>query len=109
IASFYEQKSLEPILIVLSLIIIINAFTITQNAKLVKNMKFKKRGLYKFSSLFCAVIISVILAKTGAGAWAIVAMQLMSSFFLMIILWEIGRASCRERVKIPVLAYYIKL
>jgi len=87
IASFYEQKSLEPILIVLSLIIIINAFTITQNAKLVKNMKFKKRGLYKFSSLFCAVIISVILAKTGAGAWAIVAMQLMSSFFLMIILW----------------------
>lgn len=93
IADYYELEDLKLILIILSSILIINAFTITQNARLVKEMKFKKRGIYKFVSLFVAVLISVYIAYIGGGAWAIVAMQILSPFFLMIILWtKEGRA-----------------
>lgn len=87
IADFYKQPHLKNVLIVLSSILIINAFTITQNAKLVKNMQFKKRGFYKFLSLFLAVLISIYLAYIGKGLWAIVSMQVLSAFFLMLLLW----------------------
>ena len=87
IADFYELDSLKNVLVVLSSILIINAFTITQNAKLVKEMQFKKRGFYKFISLFFAVLISVIIAYFSRGVWAIVAMQLLSALFLMLIFW----------------------
>ncbi|WP_410877810.1 lipopolysaccharide biosynthesis protein [Myroides sp. DW712] len=87
IADFYDLEGLKLVLIVLSSILLINAFTITQNARLVREMKFKQRGLYKFISLLLAVLIAVYIAYIGGGYWAIIAMQVLSAFFLMVILW----------------------
>lgn len=87
IADFYKLPILKKVIWVVAFLLIINAFTITQNAKLVKDMKFKKRGLYKIISLSLAVIISVIMAYFGYGVWAIIALQVLTGLFLALILW----------------------
>ena len=86
IAAFYNDKQLTTILIVIGSVLVFNAFQITQNAKLVKGMMFRKRALYKFISLFFATIIAIILAINNYGIWALVFLQVLSSFFLTIIL-----------------------
>lgn len=86
ITSYYDNKDLYLVLISLSSILIINSFTITQNAKLVKDMKFKDRGIYKIISLIIATIIAFILAYFDFKYWSIIALQIISSFVYMIIL-----------------------
>jgi O-antigen/teichoic acid export membrane protein len=86
IAAFYNDKQLTSILIVIGSILVFNAFQITQNAKLVKGMMFRKRALYKFISLFLATIVAIVLAVNNYGIWALVFLQVLSSFFLSIIL-----------------------
>lgn len=86
IAQYYNRSVLQPVLWGLSSILLFNAFTITQNARLVKDMKFKERGLYKFLSLFFAVVVAVIVAYLGYGVWAVVFLQVLSSFFFLMIL-----------------------
>ena len=48
VADFYKDTSLENILIVSSMVLLIDAFRIPQNAKLVKELKFKKNSISKF-------------------------------------------------------------
>lgn len=86
ISTFYNDSSLKNMLYVIGAVLIFNAFQITQNAKLVKEMRFKERSLYKFISLLLATIISVILAYRGFGVWALIYLQVLSSLFLTIIL-----------------------
>jgi teichuronic acid exporter len=87
VADFYRDPALKNILIVSSFVLIINAFQITHNAKLVKNLEFKKKSIYSFISILIASIVAVILAFNGAGVWSIVAMQLLTAFILTLLLW----------------------
>lgn len=86
IAAFYDDKQLASILIVIGSVLVFNAFQITQNAKLVKGMMFREKALYKFIALLIATIVSVFLAVYGYGIWALVFLQVLSSFFLSMIL-----------------------
>lgn len=85
IAAFYNDFDLKYILIALSSILLINSFQIIQNAKLVREMKFKKRAIYKFVSLSLATIIALTMAFKGFGVWSIVTLQILSSFFLTLL------------------------
>lgn len=87
IANYYNLPILKKVIWVLASLLIINAFTIVQNVKLVKEMKFKKRGIYKLISLFFAVVASVVMAYYGYGVWAIVVLQVLTGVFLALILW----------------------
>ncbi len=87
IALYYEKTILKEVLWVLSLLLIINAFTVVQNTKLIRNMSFKQVGVYRIVSLIVATVIACWLAYRGFGVWAIVSMQIISAFLLMLILW----------------------
>lgn len=87
IAEFYNDPKLENILIASSFIIIINAFHITQNAKLVKELKFKKKAKYELIAIIFAAITGISLALNNAGVWALVVMQLTTALILTILLW----------------------
>lgn len=86
IAEYYNDERLKLVIISLCSILLINSFTITQNAKLVKDMKFKERGIYKLISLMIALFIAVLLAYNDFHYWSIITMQIISSFAYMIIL-----------------------
>ena len=87
IANYYEDAELRNILIASSSVLLINAFQITQNAKLVKDLKFRKKALYEFISIFLASGIGITLAIYNAGVWAIVAMQICTALLLTFLLW----------------------
>ncbi|MGM0934467.1 MAG: lipopolysaccharide biosynthesis protein [Bacteroidota bacterium] len=87
IANFYGDEELQSILIATSSVLLINAFQITQNAKLVKSLKFKKKASYEFIAIFTAAIIGVVMAFYDAGVWAIVTMQIVTALVLTVLLW----------------------
>ncbi|MBR9832570.1 lipopolysaccharide biosynthesis protein [bacterium] len=84
IASFYS----EPILINLTMVIgvnyILNSFSITQNAKLKKEIKIKEIAIVTIGSILISGSIGVCLAMNGYGVWSLVAQRIFMSFFNMI-------------------------
>ena len=62
IAAYYDDGTLKTILVALSFVLIINAFQFTQNAKVVKYLKFRRQAIYTFVSTFISSVIAVILA-----------------------------------------------
>ena len=87
IANYYKDNSLSNLLIVSGFVLIINAFQITQNAKLMIDMKFKKKTLYRFFSVLIATIIGLFFAYSGYGVWSLVFIQLLISLNMTLILW----------------------
>lgn len=87
ISVFYNSPSLSLMIYIIGLVLIFNSFQITQNARLVKEMRFKERSIYKFISLFFATILSIYLAYQGFGIWSLIALQVLSSMFFTIILF----------------------
>lgn len=76
IANFYEMDYIVTPMRVLALMLIPGALNSVQNAKISKEMDFKKI----FYSNFCAVIVSgiigIVVALQGGGLWALVAQSL---------------------------------
>jgi len=87
ISDYYADVQLNQLLIVSSFILPIDAFRITQNAKLVHQMHFKRKAIYEFIAILLASIIGLTLAVNNFGVWSIVAMQLSTAFFLTSLLW----------------------
>lgn len=87
IARFYGDNSLQNILQALSFILVINAFQFTQDAKMVRDLKFKKQSLYLFVAVFCSSFIGVYLASLEYGVWALVIMQISNAFIITLIYW----------------------
>lgn len=87
ISIFYNSPPLSLMIYIIGLVLIFNSFQITQNARLVKEMRFKERSIYKFISLFLATVLSIYLAYQGFGIWSLIALQVLSSLFFTIILF----------------------
>jgi len=87
IADFYDDQALQNILVALSFILIINAFQFTQNAKIVRELKFKKQSLYALISVIISSVIGIILGFLNYGVWALVIMQICNAFILTLVYW----------------------
>lgn len=87
IADFYDNRALKNILIALAFILIINAFQFTQNAKIVRDLKFKKQSLYALVAVILSSLIGLILALFDYGVWALVIMQICNAFILTLLYW----------------------
>lgn len=77
IAGYLGNPVIKDIIRVLSLSLIINAFTLVQRTILIKNLLFKKQSFIALFSLSLSVIVSVFMAYQGWGVWAIVAQLLL--------------------------------
>ncbi|SUX48407.1 lipopolysaccharide biosynthesis protein [Chryseobacterium indoltheticum] len=87
IADFYNNKLLQNVLIALSSVLIINAFQFTQNAKIIRDLKFKKQSIYTLVSVIISSVIGIVLAFLKYGVWALVIMQISNAFILTLIYW----------------------
>jgi teichuronic acid exporter len=87
IADFYNSKDLQKILIALSFVLIINAFQFTQNAKIVRDLKFKRQALYTLISVVVGSVIGISLALLKFGVWSLVIMQITTAAVLTLIYW----------------------
>ena len=89
IANFYKMPELISIIRVLSSIIILYGIRNIQQAYISKNLIFKKLFYSTSVGSFIAAIISVYMAYTGYGIWALVLQYLTNTLVATIILWLI--------------------
>jgi len=87
IAQFYDQPILTPITRVLSLNLVINAFSLVQTSLLTKTMDFKAQMKVSLLAVVISGAIGIFMAYQGFGVWSLVAQNLSSNLFRAIFLW----------------------
>lgn len=87
IASFYNMPAITSILRVISLTLFFGAINSVQNAKIAKEMKFKKLFLSSLVAILISGATGVLMAYKGFGPWALVGQQIANSIATTIILW----------------------
>ncbi len=87
ISAYYESPELTNLSRVIFLVIIFNSFTLIQTATLNRNLNFEALNKASVLGSFIAGIISIIMAFTGFGIWALVANSALLPFFRGILLW----------------------
>jgi len=87
ISRFFEEPKLILIIRVIGIGIIVNAFTLVQRARLIKEINFKlQTKISVIASLFSG-IIGITMAYRGYGIWSLVFQTLSSFFFTSFLLW----------------------
>ena len=88
IASFYKEPILCPLMRVVSLVVIINAFNIVQGSIFSIQLDFKKQAHSGMLAAIISGVASIILAIKGFGVWTLVYQQLISTIVITIVLWS---------------------
>jgi O-antigen/teichoic acid export membrane protein len=91
IAKFYQQPILSALTRVLSINLIINAFSLVQSSLLTKNMNFNIQLKVSLLSVLLSGTIGVTMASQGMGVWSLVAQIVANSLFKAIFLWIFSR------------------
>lgn len=87
ISVYYDNDNLSELIKLASFIILINSFAIVQNAKLIRELKFKTKSIINTISILLGSIIGIIMAKIGYGAVSIISVQLLYYLINSILLW----------------------
>src|SRR5690625_1617749 len=87
IADFYNQPILTQLVRILSLIVIINAFSIVQETRLVKNIRFRTLMMVHLPSTLFDGIIGVTLAYLNFGVWSLIFYQLINRLAFAVQIW----------------------
>ena len=87
VADFYNQPVLSPLLRVMSLVMVINAFSLVQNILLTKAIDFKAQTKVTLIASILSGIIGIGMAWQGFGVWSLAAQQLSDAALRGILLW----------------------
>jgi len=87
IASFYNQPELIALTRAMSLIIVINSFSLIQYTLATKNLNFKAITKVSVLSNVISGIIGISMAYNGFGVWSLVSQQISRSFLSAILFW----------------------
>lgn len=79
ISDYYHDHALQNLLLVICTILFFNALSITTNAKLIREMEFKKKAIVQLVAVCFSAVVSICLANFGWGVWALIIFQLLSS------------------------------
>lgn len=82
ISEFYGEPELKNVLTLASSVLIINALRMTQTAKLIKELQFKKKIKFEIIAICISSFFSILLAINDAGIWSLVALQMITSVVL---------------------------
>nr|WP_302830761.1 lipopolysaccharide biosynthesis protein [uncultured Bacteroides sp.] len=87
IANFYEQSQLTQIARVFGFVLIINSFSIVQQARLTILLDFKKQAVASLISVVVSGIVGIYIAYCGYGVWALVWQAIFAAFCRGVIFW----------------------
>lgn len=88
IAEFYNEPQLIKIIRVLSLLVILIALAIVQNALITREVNFKFRTRMDFTSQVLSSGIAIIMAYHGYGVWALIWKSLINQVLVNLQLWK---------------------
>lgn len=87
IAHFFVQPELNSLLKVGSLVLVVNSFSLVQQAQLIKQIDFKTQTKISFLSTVVSGCVGIIFAFTGFGVWALVSQLLLAAFLKTLLLF----------------------
>ncbi|MCB2195269.1 MAG: lipopolysaccharide biosynthesis protein [Bacteroidetes bacterium] len=90
IAKFYNQTLLISLIRTMGGVIIINALSVVQRAKLTINFDFKTQTKASLISVLISGGLSIYLAILGWGVWSLIVLSLLKSIINTFILWIIS-------------------
>ena len=91
VANFYNKPELCSIMRVLCLTIIINSFSVVQNAILITRIDFKSLAKISFTTVVISGIIALVLAYNDYGVWALVSHSLIAATLNCTLLWILSK------------------
>ena len=87
IAGFYSQPKLIEISQVMGFIIVINAFSVIQNARIVRSLDFNRRAKVTLIGTLIGGTGGVVAAYWGMGVWALVIQSMINRTMIAIGFW----------------------
>jgi teichuronic acid exporter len=84
---FFEVENLSLYIKIISLVLIVDAFTIIQRTILTKELNFKKQTILNTISVTIAGATGIFLAYNGYGVWSLIFKILIHYTLLTILLW----------------------
>ena len=97
ISSFYNEPVLDNLIKVLGVGIIINAFTIVQRTKIIKDIDFKLLTKITITSSIASGVVGISFAYLGYGVWSLVYKTVSKFFFEGILLWTFNHWIPKEK------------
>jgi O-antigen/teichoic acid export membrane protein len=89
VASFYGEPQVRPLAAALSVGFLVNALGATQEALLVREMRFRSLELRAMAAVGVGAVVGIAAASAGWGAWAIVGQQLALGATSTLLLWRV--------------------
>ena len=87
ISKFFNLPQLVPLLRVMGVIVIINAFAIIQRTIFVKKVDFKTQTKVSLISSITSGVVGIGMAVSGMGVWSLVGQQISRQFLNSVFLW----------------------
>lgn len=87
ISKFYEIPNFINVLRVLSLTLFFGAVNSIQNAKVERELQFKKLLYSSLGGILISGFIGILMAYRGFGVWALVGQQLSNQITVCVIMW----------------------
>lgn len=103
IASFFNSVSAKLVLRIMALQIFADAGAVVPRALAVKRLYFKKLTLINFCGSITGGFLSLLLAVTGYGVWALVYGALAGASVIMILWWLFGSWRPKRSLDWPVM------
>ncbi|MBK7764433.1 MAG: oligosaccharide flippase family protein [Bacteroidetes bacterium] len=91
IASFYNAPQLTLITRVLSLSLLINSLSFVQQTRLTINLDFKTQSKVSICAVVISGVLSLLLAYSGYGVWALVFQILIAALIKTLLLFYFNR------------------
>lgn len=91
IARFFREPILVPVIRILGISLVINAFGIVQKIILVRRIDFRTQAWISLVSSFAAAVAAVVMAFYGFGVWSLVVLQVGKLAVNTILLWSVSK------------------
>lgn len=90
VALFFKISELRPIIQVLSIIFLVNSFSLTHVAIAQRGLKFRSLAIRDICATLIGGIVGIILAFLHYGIWSLVVQQLITYMTSTILFWHLS-------------------
>ncbi len=92
ISNYYNQPELKLIIKILSITIVINAFSQVQQVKIIKSIDFKQLAKVSLLASIISNLFGILLAVFGFGVWSLVYKTILQGIISAIYFWKINES-----------------
>jgi O-antigen/teichoic acid export membrane protein len=88
--AFFSTPAVTSLFAATSLLALLSAFAVTQEALLTREMSFRSLELREIAATMLAAITGVVMAFAGFGAWAIIGQALCAGAVRAVLVWRLS-------------------